>query len=120
MPGGPASNLPAAPKRSGELICHALVEEEWSVGKAVVVGAVTLIYDPGHDVLSHTLTRTQHENHDAIVSSQHIHLDEDNRLEVIMLRGIAADVHQLADHLRNLEGMKCGQFLMTTTGKGLG
>ena len=81
-----------------------------------VIGVVTLLYDPEHHVLSHTLTRTQHAHHDRIVSSQHIHLDEHDCLEVIVLKGSAEEVRGLADRLRSLKGVKQGQVTMTTRG----
>jgi CopG family nickel-responsive transcriptional regulator len=103
----------------GELIREALVREEWQGGAGEVVGTVTLVYDPGHHVLSHTLTRTQHHHHDRILSSQHVHLDEDNCLEVVVLKGRAAEVKKIADRLRALKGIKHGQLIMTTAGKAL-
>ena len=99
-----------------ELIRDRLVKEEWSSDQSSVIGTVTLVYDPSHHVLSHSLTKTQHAHHDAIISSQHIHLDEHNCLEVIVLKGRARDVKELADHLQAVKGIKHGQFLMTTTG----
>ncbi len=102
-----------------ELIRDALVREEWRTEKGAVVGTVTLVYDPTHHVLSHTLTKTQHTHHDAIISAQHIHLDEHNCLEVIVLKGPSQDVKELADQLRSLKGVKHGQFIMTTSGSSL-
>ncbi len=78
-----------------------------------VIGVVTLLYDPAHHVLSHTLTRTQHTYHSQIVSSQHIHLDEHDCLEVVVLKGSAKQVQEVADRLRSLKGVKHGQVVMT-------
>ncbi len=99
-----------------ELIRHALVGEQWRKGEGTVVGTVTLVYDPTHHVLSHTLTRTQHASHHHVLSSQHVHLDERNCLEVVVLKGTPRQVQEIADHLRALKGVKHGQFIMTTTG----
>jgi CopG family nickel-responsive transcriptional regulator len=104
----------------GELIREALVREEWQEARGTVIGTVTLVYDPGHHVLSHTLTRTQHRHHGHILSSQHIHLDEHNCLEVIVLKGRAGELKRIADRLRALKGIKHGQLIMTTAGRGPG
>ena len=102
-----------------ELIRDRLVKEEWHSNGGSVIGTVTLVYDPDHHVLSHSLTKTQHAHHDAIICSQHVHLDERNCLEVIVLKGRARDVKELADHLQAMKGIKHGQCLMTTTGEDL-
>ena len=81
-----------------------------------MVGVLTLVYDPSHHVLSHTLTRTEHSHHDHILSSQHIHLDEDICLEVLILKGLAHEVKNVADRLRALKGIKHSDLAMTTTG----
>ena len=102
-----------------ELVRRSLVEQEWDNARGAVIGTVTLVYDPTHHVLSHTLTRTQHAHHDQILSSQHIHLDDRNCLEVIVVKGAASQVKRLADRLQALKGVKHGQFIMTTSGKGI-
>ena len=103
----------------GELIRGALVKEEWRTEQGIVVGTLTLVYNPTHHVLSHTLTKTQHAHHAAIISAQHIHLDEHHCLEVIVLKGQVREIQILADHLRSLKGVKHGQFIMTTSGAAL-
>ena len=79
-----------------ELIRCGLVEQEWTQRSGTVIGVVTLVYDPSHHVLSHTLTRTEHQHHERIVSSQHIHLGEHDCLEVlvpILQRALADYLH---------------------------
>ncbi len=102
-----------------EQIRGSLVKEEWEAGTGTVIGAVTLVYDPAHHVLGHTLTKAQHGHHDRILSSQHIHLDARNCLEVVVLRGPAKEVKELAEQLRSLKGIKHGQWIMSTTGGSL-
>lgn len=102
-----------------ELIRESLVKEEWGSPKGTVVAIVTLVYDPSHHVLSHTLIRTQHAHHHAVVSSQHIHLDEHDCLEVVVLKGSAQEIKQVADRLRSLKGVKHGQAIMTASGSAL-
>ncbi len=102
-----------------ELIRESLVKEEWRSPTGTVVAIVTLVYDPSHHVLSHTLTRTQHRHHHTILSSQHIHLDERDCLEVVVLKGPVQQIKQVADRLRSLKGVKHGQVIMTTSGSAL-
>ena len=103
-----------------ELVRECLVKQEWEQASGTVVAVVTLVYDPAHHVLSHTLTRTQHAHHDEVLSSQHIHLDARHCLEVVVLKGPAARVKQVADQLCALKGVTHGQAVMTTSGAQFG
>ena len=96
-----------------------LVEEEWETGTEETVGTVTLVFD--HDVLDlpRKLTKIQHEHDRIVVSTTHIHLDRHNCLEVLILRGPAAQVRALGEALSSLKGVKHGKLTMTTTGRAL-
>ena len=97
-----------------------LVESEWASGnQGSVVGTVTIVYDHEVRELSNTLTGLQHEFHDAIVCTTHIHLDEHNCLEVIVVKGSSDQVTAIADRLISTRGVKHGKLVCTTTGRSL-
>jgi len=102
-----------------DLIRSSLVQEEWR-GSGEVAGAVTLIYDHHKRDLVNRLTEIQHDAGHRIISTQHIHLDHDHCLEIIAVRGRAAEVHRLADSLRSAKGVLQGTVSMSSTGKKLG
>ena len=77
-----------------------------------VVGTLTLIYDHHIRLLSERLTGLQHEHHDAIVSTLHVHLDHNTCLEVLILRGKAGDVQGIADRLISTKGVQQGQLTL--------
>jgi nickel-responsive transcriptional regulator NikR len=58
-----------------DLVRQALVEQEWSDPKADVVAALSIVYDHAAHTLAQQLTSLQHEDHHAILCSQHVHLD---------------------------------------------
>ena len=82
-----------------DLVRKELVDEISASPTAEVYGAVTLIYDHHARLLLDKLTDLQHQYHDAVMSSVHVHLDHDNCLEVILVRGKSASVRKLADSL---------------------
>lgn len=102
-----------------DLIRDRFVEEEWASVSGCVVGTVTLIYDHHIHDLSDRLTELQHHFHHNIISTTHIHLDEHNCLEVLVVRGRSKTVKSIADKLISTKGVKHGKLVMTTTGKGL-
>jgi len=101
-----------------DLIREDLVKREWIEGKKVA-GAITLVFDHHKRELMNTLTDIQHDFHTLIISSQHIHLDHDNCLEIIVVRGKPKEVRELADKLRATKGVKYGSLSIATTGKEL-
>ena len=101
-----------------DLIRENLVKREWVEGKEVA-GAITLVFDHHKRDLVNILTDIQHDFHQLIISSQHIHLDHDNCLEIIVVRGKPTEVRELADKLRAAKGVKYGSLSIATTGKEL-
>ena len=101
-----------------DLIRQELVKEEWAKS-GEVVGAITLVYDHHKRELVNKLTDIQHDFQGTIISTQHIHLDHDNCLELIAVKGPAADITKLADTLKSVKGVKHGTLSMSSTGKGL-
>ena len=101
-----------------DLIRESLIKKEWVEGKEVA-GAITLVYDHHKRELLNLLTDIQHEYHNLVVSTQHIHLDHDNCLEIIAVKGNSGEIDKLAHKLRATKGVKHGDLTMATTGKEL-
>jgi len=102
-----------------DLIRDALVEKTWEAPDAKVVGTVTIVYDHHVRLLNEKLTDLQHEYYHHILSTLHVHLDHDNCLEVLVVRGRAAEVRKIADSLISTKGVKHGRLTITTSGAGL-
>jgi CopG family nickel-responsive transcriptional regulator len=103
-----------------DLIRDSLVQREWaSRGREEKVAVVTLVYDHDSASLAQKLAHIQHENHRAVVSALHVHLDPHNCLEVLVLRGRGKDVSAMGDGLVSTKGVKYGKVVPATTGEGL-
>jgi CopG family nickel-responsive transcriptional regulator len=59
----------------------------------------------------------QHDYGEMIISSQHVHLDHNNCLEIIAVQGSPEKAQKLADSLKSVKGVKHGTLSMSTTGK---
>lgn len=101
-----------------DLIRQELIKKEWQENKEVA-GAVILIYDHHKRELLNKITDIQHDFQGIIISAQHIHLDHDNCLEIIAVKGPAGKAQKLADTLKAIKGIKHGTLSMSTTGKAI-
>ncbi|MCK9240989.1 nickel-responsive transcriptional regulator NikR [Desulfocurvus sp.] len=102
-----------------DLIRNHLVRREWEDTDKEIAGSLTMVYDHHQSNLSQRLTELQHEAHDIILSSLHVHLDHDNCLEVLVLKGQGDVVRMLGQKLISTKGVKHGKLCLTTTGENL-
>ncbi|WP_027177617.1 nickel-responsive transcriptional regulator NikR [Maridesulfovibrio bastinii] len=102
-----------------DLIRNMLVEKEWDESDGEMAGTLSLVYDHHQSGLSQRLTELQHDAHHLIMSTLHVHLDHDNCLEVMVLKGNGKDIKELAHRLISTKGVKHGKLGLTTTGDGL-
>ncbi len=104
-----------------DLIRDALVQRAWSQpdGREERVAVVTLVYDHDATSLAHKLAHVQHENHKAVVSALHVHMDAHNCLEVLVLRGRGREVLAMGEELISTKGVKYGKLVPATTGQTL-
>ena len=101
-----------------DLIRHNLVDTEWEDNaESDTAAAVVLVYDHHTRGLTEHLTEQQHEHHETIISTMHAHLDHDNCIEVILLRGPVAEVKSLGHKLTSAKHVKLGRFIPATLGK---
>jgi CopG family nickel-responsive transcriptional regulator len=83
------------------------------------VGVITIVYSHAKSGLEDNLTDIQHEYGGIIQSSMHVHLDHDNCLEVVVLRGEGKDVRKAAESMMALKGVKHVKLTTTSLGKEL-
>ena len=84
-----------------------ITEHRWlKEAKGRRVGAVIMIYDHSQRGLASRLIDIQHHFEDVICSTVHVHLDEENCMEIVAVRGEAERIRSLAEELRVLRGVK--------------
>lgn len=101
-----------------DLIRQELVKKEWQEGHEVA-GAINLIYDHHKRELVNKITDIQHDFQKLIISTQHIHLDHNNCLEIVAVKGNPKEIQKLSDTLTSIRGVKHGTLNMSTTGKNI-
>ncbi|NUN49858.1 MAG: nickel-responsive transcriptional regulator NikR [Candidatus Brocadiae bacterium] len=101
-----------------ELVRRRAVEAEWD-GNREALGTITLVYDHDNRTLSRKLTRAQHRHHGNVLAATHVHLDRHLCAEMIMVRGKARQIRELADELGHQKGVLHSALSMSSTGKAL-
>jgi CopG family transcriptional regulator, nickel-responsive regulator len=96
------------------LMRAALIEEAVTNDESDAMGVVTLIYDHHAGKVAERLTELQHHHIDRVVTTTHVHLDADRCLEVILLRGTAKTVRELADGLIGTKGVETGRLVLSS------
>lgn len=97
-----------------DLIRDHLIQKKINHGASEVIGVVTLVYDHRVHHLSDVLADMQHKAEVNVNASLHIHLDEHNCLEVIVIRGRADKVHEISGKLIATKGVQNGKLVTTT------
>ena len=103
-------------KAIADLIRKEFVSDVFAKG-GPVAGAVTIVYDHHKREVVNKLLDIQHDHGRIIISSQHVHLDHDNCLEIIAVIGPGAKVKALADSLKSVKGVKHATLSVTDSGK---
>jgi CopG family nickel-responsive transcriptional regulator len=102
-----------------DMIRAQLVEHRRKASTGEIAGTITLVYDHHKPHVQATLTDIQHDHHEVIVATLHVHLDHDNCLEALVVRGPARVIKKIADELIAAKGVKHGKLTVTTTGRDL-
>jgi CopG family nickel-responsive transcriptional regulator len=105
-------NYATRSKAIEDLVRQVLVDEAWLDNNREVAGTVTAVYNHHKRELVNHLLNVQHDCQTLIISSQHIHLDHDNCLEVIVVRGKARDARRFFDRIRTAKGVGHAAFTM--------
>ncbi|KPL68448.1 CopG family transcriptional regulator [Erythrobacter sp. SG61-1L] len=107
--------LPSRSQMIAELIRHALAEHEaLTRPENMLAGTVTLVYRGNRGRVRQQLAETQVDYLKEVISSQHVFLEDDQSLEVLLVQGPAIRLKALCDALRSIRGVHQLQLVTTT------
>ena len=96
-----------------DLIRQELAEHDGRLTDSVIAGTITLVYRTESGRVRHALAQTQLAYIKEVISSQHVFLEEDHSLEVLLVQGPAERLQQLCDDLRRIRSVE--QITLVTT-----
>jgi CopG family nickel-responsive transcriptional regulator len=94
----------------GEMVNYQLSEHKRTLGNEVMVGTITLLYDRLTRDLQKKLADLQFKHINEVISSLHVHLTEDQLMEVILVQGPAAKLQEIANEITTLRGIVTGRL----------
>jgi CopG family transcriptional regulator, nickel-responsive regulator len=111
------SSYPSRSEAVRDLVRKSLITEEWQDPNSKVLATVSILFRHHEHHLSDALADIQHNHHELIISTTHVHLDADDCLEVIILKGKAGKVRKLAEQMISAKGVRHGGVVYTSSGK---
>jgi CopG family nickel-responsive transcriptional regulator len=94
----------------GEMVNYQLAEHKRSLGNEVMAGTLTLLYNRATRGLQGKLADIQYQHVAEVISSLHVHLTEDQMLEVILVQGPAIKLQAIANEMIAQRGVITGRL----------
>jgi CopG family nickel-responsive transcriptional regulator len=96
-----------------EMIHQHAAQHLGKIGTEVMAGTLTLVYDESKSLLLRDLARISRDHIAEVISSQHILLEDEHVLEVILMQGPARTLREITNKLASCKGVKTAQLTLT-------
>ena len=106
------NNFPNRSQAIRHLINEYIVDEKWDSNQEVA-GSISITYDHHKRNLLNKLNSIQHNYHDVILSNLHFHIDHNNCMEIIAVKGKAGVLRELSEKIITVKGIQYGKLTMT-------
>jgi CopG family nickel-responsive transcriptional regulator len=83
-----------------------LTKHKWKDLEGILAGVITMMYNHHTGNVIEELTHIQHNYRDLINSSTHIHIDHQNCLEILAVKGEAVKIKTLSEELGIIYGIQ--------------
>jgi CopG family transcriptional regulator, nickel-responsive regulator len=96
-----------------DLIRDYLFEDNISKNNIKTIGSITIVYNHSESNILNKIIKFEHHFHEQIITSMHIHLDTDNCLEVIIIKGQSETIKEFTSKLSSIKGVKYAKYVLT-------
>jgi CopG family nickel-responsive transcriptional regulator len=108
-----ARNLPSRSHALAEMVRHYVLEDQTTVLGSTVAGTITIVYEDAGDSVRSRLTSIERTYDMEVMSSQHVFLEREHILEVLLVRGPSDVLNRLCDEIRACRGVLQARFTAT-------
>ena len=96
-----------------DLIRKEIIEKQQENPNAIMMATLTMIYGHHEHNVQRNLTHIQHHHSELIRSTLHVHIDDKNCMEVLVLNGKVKEIKRLSDAMLTEKGVKHGKLVLT-------
>jgi CopG family transcriptional regulator, nickel-responsive regulator len=96
------------------MVTRSALEHREEKGDTLMAGTITIVYDESKGNLLQRLAELERRFLDEVISSLHVQLENDHRIEVLLVQGPARTLQNISDQLLALKGVKTGKLTLTT------
>jgi CopG family nickel-responsive transcriptional regulator len=100
-----------------DLIRERMVEDKWMKDTEKVVGVLTISYDHHQRGLIQKIVDLHHSQYINILCTTHVHLDRDNCLETIIIKGRPREIERIAVKSGGLRGVRFAKLTRASSVK---
>ena len=97
-----------------DMLRQHLVEHKVQTGKQVMVGTITLLYNNASSGLQKTLADLQYQHVNEVISSLHVHLMDNQTMEVILVQGPVQLLQRIANAMITQRGVITGKLQLVS------
>jgi CopG family nickel-responsive transcriptional regulator len=101
-------------KAIADMIMHCAVDNGEDHGGRVMAGMITLVFDESKGNLLQRIAELERRYIDEIISSLHVQLQDNHRMEVFLVQGPADTLNKIADKLLACSGVKTCKLTLTS------
>lgn len=96
-----------------DLVRDAILQHHATNDSEIVAGTIMLFYNHHQNQLVNEMLAIQHDHHDSVLATTHLHIDPNNCLELIVVKGVASELRTLSDQLITLKGVFYGKLTVS-------
>lgn len=101
-------------KAIAEMISYFATKRRETVeGDAVMAGMITLVYDEGRGMLVQRLFELERQYVDEVISSMHVQLENNHRMEVMVVQGPVTVLREITDKILACKGVSSCKLTLT-------
>ncbi|MFP4156393.1 MAG: nickel-responsive transcriptional regulator NikR [Opitutales bacterium] len=97
-----------------EMLERHIVEYQQENDQSLMAGTITLFYDAAKAGLLEKLARIEREHIEECISSQHVLLEGDNVMEVVLVQGPVSRLREITDRMLTCKGVSAGRLSLTS------
>jgi CopG family transcriptional regulator, nickel-responsive regulator len=100
-------------KAIAEMISRFVLERREASGDPVMAGMVALVYDEGRGALAQELFELERNYRKEVISSLHVQLEDNHRMEVIIVQGPIRILKEITDKILSCKGVLSCKLTLT-------